>query len=107
MSPSPLTRRTVPFTSRVPDSRSTSVHRRLRASPSLKPLAMSRVTRSVPSFHWHLLDAGVDHVRIKPRTPRLNGEWEYYYSTTTGPTAPLAAQHPTKRLRQKAQDPLS
>ena len=28
------------------------------------------------SFHWHLLDAGVDHVRIKPRTPRLNGKVE-------------------------------
>jgi transposase InsO family protein len=28
------------------------------------------------SFHWHLLDAGVDHVKIKPRTPRLNGKVE-------------------------------
>jgi transposase InsO family protein len=28
------------------------------------------------SFHWHLLDKGVDHVRIKPRTPRLNGKVE-------------------------------
>jgi hypothetical protein len=28
------------------------------------------------AFHWHLLDAGVDHVRIKPRTPRLNGKVE-------------------------------
>jgi len=35
MSPSTLTRRTVPFTSRVPDSRSTSAHRRLRAQGSL------------------------------------------------------------------------
>jgi transposase len=26
------------------------------------------------SFHWHLLDSGVDHVKIKPRTPRLNGK---------------------------------
>ena len=26
------------------------------------------------SFHWHLLDRGIDHVRIKPRTPRLNGK---------------------------------
>jgi hypothetical protein len=25
------------------------------------------------SFHWHLSDAGVDHVRIKPHTPPLNG----------------------------------
>jgi len=23
------------------------------------------------SFHWHLLDKGIDHVKIKPRTPRL------------------------------------
>jgi transposase InsO family protein len=28
------------------------------------------------SFHWHLLDLGVDHVKIKPRTPRLNGRVE-------------------------------
>ena len=28
------------------------------------------------SFQWHLLDAGVDHVKIKPRTPRLNGKVE-------------------------------
>ena len=28
------------------------------------------------SFHWHLLDKGIDHVRIRPRTPRLNGKVE-------------------------------
>ncbi len=28
------------------------------------------------SFHWHLLDKGVDHVKIRPRTPRLNGKVE-------------------------------
>jgi transposase InsO family protein len=28
------------------------------------------------SFHWHLLDKGIDHVKIKPRTPRLNGKVE-------------------------------
>jgi transposase InsO family protein len=28
------------------------------------------------SFHWHLLDKRIDHVRIKPRTPRLNGKVE-------------------------------
>ena len=28
------------------------------------------------SFHWHLLDKGIDQVRIKPRTPRLNGKVE-------------------------------
>ena len=28
------------------------------------------------SFHWHLLDKGIDQVRIKPRTPRLNGKWK-------------------------------
>ena len=27
------------------------------------------------SFHWHLLDKGIDHVRIKPH-PRLNGKVE-------------------------------
>jgi hypothetical protein len=25
-------------------------------------------------FHWHVLDKGVGHVYIKPRTPRLNGK---------------------------------
>ncbi|MEU9015870.1 integrase core domain-containing protein [Streptomyces sp. NPDC048479] len=29
-----------------------------------------------PAFHWHLLDKGIGHVRIKPRTPRLNGKVE-------------------------------
>lgn len=28
------------------------------------------------TFHWHLLDKGIGHVRIKPRTPRLNGKVE-------------------------------
>ncbi len=28
------------------------------------------------SFHLHLLDLGIDHVKIKPRTPRLNGKVE-------------------------------
>ena len=28
------------------------------------------------SFHWHLLDRGIQHVYIKPRTPRLNGKVE-------------------------------
>jgi transposase InsO family protein len=28
------------------------------------------------SFHYHLLDKGVGHVYIKPRTPRLNGKVE-------------------------------
>jgi transposase InsO family protein len=28
------------------------------------------------AFHWHLLDRGVQHVYIKPRTPRLNGKVE-------------------------------
>jgi transposase InsO family protein len=28
------------------------------------------------SFHWHLLDQGIGHVYIKPRTPRLNGKVE-------------------------------
>jgi len=27
-------------------------------------------------FHWHLSDLGIDHVYIKPRTPRLNGKVE-------------------------------
>jgi transposase InsO family protein len=28
------------------------------------------------SFHWHLLDKGIGHVYIRPRTPRLNGKVE-------------------------------
>ena len=28
------------------------------------------------SFHWHVLDKGINHVCIKPRTPRLNGKVE-------------------------------
>jgi transposase InsO family protein len=28
------------------------------------------------AFHWHLLDQGIDHVKIRPRTPRLNGKVE-------------------------------
>lgn len=27
-------------------------------------------------FHWHLLDQGIGHIYIKPRTPRLNGKVE-------------------------------
>lgn len=38
-------------------------------------------------FHWHILEQGIDHVYIKPRTPRLIGkdersllidDWEFY-----------------------------
>jgi transposase InsO family protein len=28
------------------------------------------------AFHWHVLDKGIGHLRIKPRTPRLNGKVE-------------------------------
>ena len=28
------------------------------------------------SFHWHVLDKGIGHDYIKPRTPRLNGKVE-------------------------------
>ena len=28
------------------------------------------------SFHWQVLDRGIGHVDIKPRTPRLNGKVE-------------------------------
>ena len=28
------------------------------------------------AFHWHLLDMGIGHVKIRPRTPRLNGKVE-------------------------------
>jgi transposase InsO family protein len=29
-----------------------------------------------PQFHWHLLDKGIEHRYIKPRSPRLNGKVE-------------------------------
>jgi transposase InsO family protein len=29
-----------------------------------------------PQFHWHLLDKGIGHRYIKPRSPRLNGKVE-------------------------------
>lgn len=32
-------------------------------------------------FHWHVLDLGLEHVYIKPRTPRLNGKVERSHST--------------------------
>lgn len=28
------------------------------------------------AFHWHVLDKGIGRVRIRPRTPRLNGKGE-------------------------------
>jgi len=32
-------------------------------------------------FHWHLADLGIQHVYIKPRTPRLNGKVERSHRT--------------------------
>ncbi len=29
-----------------------------------------------PQFHWHILDKGIEHRYIQPRTPRLNGKVE-------------------------------
>ncbi|WP_199835362.1 hypothetical protein [Streptomyces sp. JHA19] len=75
--------------------------------------------------HRHLLDKGIGHVRIKPRTPRLNGkvershriDSEEFYRLLESqvvddvnyhrPQGVLAGQTPCERLRQKAQDPLS
>ena len=28
------------------------------------------------ALHWHILDKGIGHIYIKPRTPRLNGKVE-------------------------------
>ncbi|MFF8940029.1 integrase core domain-containing protein [Streptomyces paradoxus] len=36
------------------------------------------------TFHWHLLDKGIGHVRIKPRTPRLNGKVERSHRIDSG-----------------------
>ncbi len=32
-------------------------------------------------FHWHLADLGINHVSIRPGTPRLNGKVERPYGT--------------------------
>ena len=32
-------------------------------------------------FHWHVLDKGIEHVYIRPRTPRLNGKVERSHRT--------------------------
>ena len=32
-------------------------------------------------FHWHLKDLGIEHVYIKPRSPRLNGKVERSHRT--------------------------
>ena len=42
---------------------------RSRSKPTTAP-------SSNPTFHWHVLDRGIRHVYIKPRTPRLNGKVE-------------------------------
>jgi transposase InsO family protein len=33
------------------------------------------------SFHWHVLDKGIGHGYVKPRTPRLNGKVERSHRT--------------------------
>jgi hypothetical protein len=46
------------------------------------------------AFHWRVIDKGIQHVYIKPRTPRLNGKVELVQH----PQGPLAArcQRPTR-----------
>ena len=54
------------------------------------------------SFHWHALDKGMQHVYIKPRTPRLNGRVEHSSSTRTGSThkaLPTETRSETSQLR--------
>lgn len=36
------------------------------------------------TFHWHLLDMGIGHVKIRPRTPRLNGKVERAHRIDSG-----------------------
>ncbi|MGW4393354.1 hypothetical protein [Streptomyces sp. NPDC004685] len=45
------------------------------------PFAIEQVQTDIgqefgAAFHWHLLDKGIGHVHVKPRTPRLNGKVE-------------------------------
>jgi transposase InsO family protein len=49
----------------------TSLRRRVA-----KPVDPDSQSEFGASFHWHLLDKGIDHVKIRPRTPRLNGKVE-------------------------------
>jgi transposase InsO family protein len=66
------------------------------------------------SFHWHLLDRGIQHVYIRPRTPRLNGkversheklqEWEDFYNFHR-PHGGLGGQTPYERLLQRTKNP--
>ncbi len=60
------------------------------------------------AFHWHVLDRGIDHVYIKPATPRLNGkversqriDAEEFYRMHR-PHGSLGGQTPYERLRQR------
>jgi hypothetical protein len=57
------------------------------------------------SFHWHLLDKGIGHVYIRPRTPRLNVkvershriDAEEFYRLHRGFTEGLARQRTANR----------
>ena len=62
----------------------TTRNRRSSSSTTCWPNCRSKSRSSKPTtaqssrggFHWHLLDRGIGHTYIKPRTPRLNGKVE-------------------------------
>ncbi len=57
------------------------------------------------AFHWHVLDRGVQHVYIKPATPRLNGKVERSHRiwdrllNTLRPIRPTATVRWTRSFR--------
>ena len=53
----------------------------LKGSRQKLPFRVERIqtdngSELAAAFHWHVQDLGIEHVYIKPRTPRLNGKVE-------------------------------
>ncbi|AUA16528.1 hypothetical protein GTZ89_16960 [Streptomyces sp. SID8382] len=69
---------------------------------------------SVQSFHWHLFEKSIGHVRTRLCTSRLNGKVELSQRVDSGVFYRLLVEgqviddvNLNERLRQKAQGPLS
>ena len=52
-------------------------------------------------FHWHVEDLGMQHVYIKPRTPRLNGKVERSHNTDATEFYQLLTYKDDQDLRAK------
>ena len=53
------------------------------------------------NFHWHVEDLGMQHVYIKPRTPRLNGNVERSHKTEVTDFYQLLTYKDDQDLRAK------